>query len=141
MTICVDANIVIRYVVEPGDSARQSLMRSWLDSGVKLIAPTLLRYEVTNALRGYVRAGLRTSPAVDMVLRAALALPIDLVSDDALHFAALEMAERVGIGSAYDAQYLALAERMGAEFWTSDRKLVSALGGRFSWVRLSAISD
>lgn len=48
------------------------------------------------------------------------------------------MAERIGIGSAYDAHYLALAERLGVEFWTSDRKLVSVLAGRFTWVRLSA---
>jgi predicted nucleic acid-binding protein len=32
-------------------------------------------------------------------------------------------AERLGQMTTYDAQYLALSERLGAPFWTADRKL------------------
>jgi predicted nucleic acid-binding protein len=37
---------------------------------------------------------------------------------------ALDWAERAGQAKAYDAQYLALAEEMRAEFWTADERLV-----------------
>ena len=36
----------------------------------------------------------------------------------------------------YDAHYLALAERLGAEFWTADRRLQQAVGATLLWVRL-----
>ena len=44
-----------------------------------------------------------------------------------LHRAALQWAERIGQSKAYDAQYLALAESLSAEFWTADARLVHAL--------------
>jgi len=31
---------------------------------------------------------------------------------------------------------LALAERLGAEFWTADRRLCQAVAARLPWVRL-----
>lgn len=89
MTICVDANIVVRYVIELDDELRRTLMEGWMEAGERLVAPTLLRYEVTNALRQYQRARTRTKEIVAEALRFALALPIDVVSDDALHVAAL----------------------------------------------------
>jgi len=36
----------------------------------------------------------------------------------------------------YDAHYLALAERLGAEMWTADRRLCQAVGAALPWVRL-----
>ena len=44
-----------------------------------------------------------------------------------LHLAALHWAERIGQSNAYDAQYLALAESLSAEFWTADVRLVHVL--------------
>jgi predicted nucleic acid-binding protein len=41
--------------------------------------------------------------------------------------AALHWAERIGHSKAYDAQYLALAESLSAEFWTADVRLVHVL--------------
>lgn len=37
---------------------------------------------------------------------------------------ALDLAERLSLSATYDAHYLALAEWLGAEFWTADQRLV-----------------
>ena len=45
---------------------------------------------------------------------------------------ALRWAGRLGQTVAYDAHYLALAETLGCDFWTADRRLAEAAG--VSWV-------
>lgn len=69
-------------------------------------------------------------------LDTALTLPIHLRATDDMHSDALRLAERYGLRAAYDAHYLALAERLGAEFWTADRRLAQQVAGELPWVRL-----
>lgn len=113
--ICVDANLVMRLVVDPEDElVRGAATRQ------RLAAPTLLRYEVTNALYRYQRLGLISAASVRLALQAAFALPLDLRGEADLHWRALELAERFSLPAAYDAHYLALTEGLGGEFWTAD---------------------
>ncbi len=52
-----------------------------------------------------------------------------------LHRAALQWAGRISQSKAYDAQYLALAESLSAEFWTADQRLFHTLQGLdVNWV-------
>jgi predicted nucleic acid-binding protein len=71
------------------------------------------------------------------MLQAALAMPLQLHGDPALHLSALAMAERFALPAAYDAHYLALAERLGAEFWTGDGRLARTVRPALSWVHLA----
>ena len=74
-TVCIDANIVIQRVVS---NAAENLWETWAQSGVKLVAPTLLFYEVTNGLYRYQKAGIFPPETVEKTLKAAIALPIEL---------------------------------------------------------------
>jgi predicted nucleic acid-binding protein len=103
---------------------------------VRLCAPALLPYEVTNAVHRYERAGYLTAPTVDRALEALQALPIHLVEDPALHREALALARRHALAATYDAHYLALAERLGCELWTADRRLIGSLSDDLFWLRL-----
>jgi predicted nucleic acid-binding protein len=49
---------------------------------------------------------------------------------------ALDLAARFSLPASDDACYLALAERLGGEFWTADRRLVQAVQMELGWVRL-----
>jgi predicted nucleic acid-binding protein len=106
-----------------------------------IAAPTLLYYEVASALRRYVHVGELQSSGVDEALDAALGLGVVLIGDDALHRRALRFADQLGLAAAYDAHYLALAERLDAELWTTDARLVRGLAGRLPWVRLIGAAD
>ena len=133
--VCVDANLVIRLVVDPGDDAVKAAWDAW-DADHRLIAaPALITYEVTNALHRYRRAGLMSREAVRLALRAALALPIQLYADPELHLRAAELADELDLPAAYDAHYLALAEWLGGELWTADLRLARAVEDRLPWVR------
>ncbi len=132
--ICIDANLIIRLIADPRDSAVQHLWEQWDDEGRQLVAPTLLYYEVTNALYQYQKLGLMSTIAVQLALKAAFALPVRLHGDAGLHRRALRLAERFSLPATYDAHYLALAEQLGAELWTADRRLAQAVQGSLAWV-------
>jgi predicted nucleic acid-binding protein len=40
----------------------------------------------------------------------------------------------VALPAAYDAHYLALAEREQCEFWTADTRFLRAIDGKLPWV-------
>ena len=62
--ICVDANLVTRLVLAPDDQPVQQLWQQWQLDKRQLAAPTLLRYEVTNALYRYQKQGLLSEEIV-----------------------------------------------------------------------------
>ncbi len=134
--LCVDANLVIRLVADPADEAVRDLWEQWDAEHRQIAAPTLLYYEVSNALYRYQRAGMMSQEAVRLALGAAFALPVRLYGDEPLHRRALALAERFSLPAAYDAHYLALADWLGGELWTADRKLVRAVGDELPWVRV-----
>lgn len=134
--LCLDANLVIRNVGKERSPTVAKLWRSWAEDGVELHAPLLLKYEVINVIYRTRFAGLMTTQAAGRALTKAFRLPIELHNDDALHLRAFQLATDHHLPAAYDAHYLALAERLGVEFWTMDAKLVKAVGDRLPWVRL-----
>jgi predicted nucleic acid-binding protein len=134
--ICVDANLVIRLVADPNDSVVHQLWEQWEIDGRHLIAPALLHYEVTNALYRYQKQGFMSVSSAQSALEAALTLPLQIHSESDFHRNALDLATRFLLPAAYDAHYLVLAERYGAELWTSDRRLAQAVQSALSWVHL-----
>jgi predicted nucleic acid-binding protein len=101
-------------------------------------APTLLYYEITNALYQYQKQQILTPSAVEEALNTLLSLPIQLHGDFGLHPLALRLAKRFSRPATYDAHYLALAEHLGAEFWSADRRLIRKVQAQLNWVHLYA---
>jgi predicted nucleic acid-binding protein len=132
--LCIDANLVIRLVADPSDEAVRRLWEQWDAEKWQLAAPTLLYYEVSNALYRYHKSGMMSMSSVQLALEAALSLPIHLYGDVDLHRRALVLADRFSLPATYDAHYLALAEWLGGEFWTADQTLVGAVQAALPWV-------
>lgn len=134
-TICVDASVIVR-LVEGGTykAPAVKLWQEWHETGRSVVAPTLLYYEINNAMHRYVVHGELLPEEAAEALEATLKLDITLYEDDGLHRRALELADHFDLPATYDAHYLALAERLGAEFWTADRRLVKAVGTALPWV-------
>lgn len=133
--VCVDASFLLRLLLD-GEMASYAddLWETWHREGRRLVAPTLLYYEVTNALHRYVAHGELSPDEVKTLLSLALRLDVELVGDAELHHRALQLAHTFSLPAAYDAHYLALAERLEAEFWTADARLAQAVQDRLPWV-------
>ncbi|HVY16097.1 MAG TPA: type II toxin-antitoxin system VapC family toxin [Rhodopila sp.] len=115
----VDASALAALVFsEPDADAMAERME-----GAKLVAPSLLDYEVANVCL----VKIRRDPGQRDALRAAYGmvhrLGIETIAVD--HAGVLELAEATGLTS-YDASYLWVARSLGAELVTLDRKLAAA---------------
>src|SRR3712207_2841716 len=109
--VCVDAGILVRLLTAQDDGTIRGLWGRWQGERRTLIAPRLLRYEVTNALHRLRAAGRLEEEIAREALRTALDVPVAIVDDADLHPRAFDLAQRFGLPAAYDAHYLALAER------------------------------
>jgi len=105
------------------------LLDRWDAENVQLHAPLLTQYEVASALtRRRVRDGLSAEDTLEaLAIIDALGVTFDLAPDNAR---AVEIAAELERHSAYDAAYLALAEKLDAEVWTLDGPLARNAGKR-----------
>ncbi len=134
----VDTSIALKWIlVEPDSQVAEDLLSQWAAYGMMVMAPSLMVYEVANALYQNVRQGVitvpQTQPALDGLYRAGIVL--DCGGDANLGFRAIELAHQTGLGPAYDTQFLALAEREDCEYWTADRRFWTTMRPRFPRVR------
>jgi predicted nucleic acid-binding protein len=136
LTVCVDASIVLRRLIQPDDEAVKSQWRHWISLQYQIVSPTLLFYEISNGLYQQQKNGLLSAEIIRESLELALSMPITLVGEAGLHRRAREIAVRYKLPATYDAHYLALAEERGIEFWTADVRLVNTLKPyQLSWVK------
>jgi predicted nucleic acid-binding protein len=136
LRVCVDANLVIKLVVEENYSHEaRALWRTWHQSNYQIAAPSLLRFEITSVLRKHISRGLRTLQESRQALQLALAFNIHYLEPIDFHLRAFDLAERLGRPAAYDTHYLALAEHLACEFWTADQRLVNAVQDTLPWVK------
>jgi predicted nucleic acid-binding protein len=134
--ICVDANFVVLLLsLQPSGNPFEELWNSWQDS-CKIIAPSLFSYEVANAFHRAAKAGQISQSEAQRFLETALDLDITFYGDPNLHKQALKIAQRFNLSASYDAHYLALTERMNAEFWTADARLFNSVRSLFNWIHL-----
>jgi predicted nucleic acid-binding protein len=135
--VCVDASLVIGLVADPQRERLRALWNDWQEQRARVAAPALLLYEVTNAIYQYEKQSLIRGSSADRFLRLACALPVELFGDSDLHGQALRFSRRFSLPATYDAHYLALADRLGGELWTTDRRLVKAVENDLEWVHLA----
>ncbi len=134
--VCVDASLVLKLVLAEADSQRAyDLWQSWVEADVEIFAPEHLAFESTSVIRNHVHRGLMSAEVGRQAFDTLHAQAITLIPSVGLNIRAWELAEQFRRPTAYDAYYLALAEALGCELWTGDRRLVSAVSFALSWVK------
>jgi predicted nucleic acid-binding protein len=130
-TVVVDASVAVKWHLEDEDDAEiaAALLDRFTRGEIILIAPDHIRYEVPSAITlATVRAQPRlTRDQGQAAIQRFLAMGLVTVGDDALILAAFPLVHQHKIAF-YDAQYLALAERVGCPLVTADRKLYLRIG-------------
>ena len=122
MTVVVDASVVVSALVDGGETGQWA--EEILLSG-PLAAPHLMPVEVASILRRTVQAG-EVSPDTASLAHADLqALRVELFPYEAVASRAWELRDNLTL---YDAWYVALAELLGTELATLDRRLTRAPG-------------
>lgn len=129
---CVDASFVAAVLLtEPSGPRAGALWEEWVSSDRRLLSAVPFAGEVISAVR---RARVRGRLSADRANQAFRTFVDDLLPDVEVvpgtvgtWERAWEWSEELGRANVYDSIYLALAEEMGAEFWTTDENLYRAL--------------
>lgn len=129
----VDASVILSaFFADEEQAQAQALIRDHVIGQLRLAAPGLLVYEVTNAVLQARRRGRIDDGQVEEILAAFEGLGIEL---RAVGWRQILPLARAFDRSAYDAAYLALADAADEPLITADARLYQAVRGRLPWVR------
>jgi predicted nucleic acid-binding protein len=124
VTLVIGASLVVSALVDAGDTGTWA--ESLLVAG-PLSAPHLMPVEVTNILRRAAARGEITLDVASMAHADLLDLRVELFPYAPFALRVWELRDNV---TAYDAWYVALAEFLGSNVATLDRRLTQATGPR-----------
>ncbi|MBA2695091.1 MAG: type II toxin-antitoxin system VapC family toxin [Ornithinimicrobium sp.] len=119
----IDASVLAVFYA--ADDSRHTLVAERLKAGDGLFAPAHLDAEIVSALRGMARTNPRLDRAVPGALAHLADFPIRRMPLAPLLVRMWELRHNI---TAYDAAYVALAERLDAVLVTCDTRLVTANG-------------
>ena len=120
MRLVIDATVAIEVALSGG--------RLGPLDGHELAAPPLLLSECTSVLREMAFRGELPDVRAREAVRRVLTLPIALPGSADHHGRAYEIARSFGWAKTYDAEYLAVAEALGAPLVTLDARLARSAG-------------
>mgnify|MGYP000533555264 CR=1 FL=1 len=121
--IAVDASVVVKWFVEEKYSKEALMIRdSFIEGLVDIVVPSLLYFEVLNALKYSGAFGEDELKKVARILEDYQFTLYEL--EGAYAEKAVEIAMRKGI-TIYDASYVALALIEGVDLYTADEKLLT----------------
>ena len=132
----IDANIAVTTALDITDKLERFWERVDREQ-ISPCAPRLWLSETTSAIRFFLSQKEITSDEAEQALRTIHGLRVEIVNEDEeLSLRALELAGKLRHSKAYDAFYLALAEKLATEFWTADERLANRCRKdlKISWV-------
>ena len=123
--VVVDASVVVKWFVEE-EYTREALMLrdSYREGLVDLIAPSLLPYEVLNALKYSGAFGEDELREIADILQSLQITLYNLEGDYSATTVSIAMKKGLTI---HDASYVALAVGEQATFYTADEKLLKKI--------------
>jgi predicted nucleic acid-binding protein len=135
-SVVVDSGILIASVLkERFFQKADALLEYWRQNNLQLAAPVLFQYEVVAVARKVVFQKRATLEEAIEARDFMLSYEVETYLDEALLKRAYELATQFDRPTAYDAQYLAIAERLNCEFWTADEKLFNSVHDKLDWVK------
>jgi predicted nucleic acid-binding protein len=131
--VIVDASVILSaFFPDEKQAQAQAAVRDHVMGEVELVAPSLLHYEVTNAVLQARRRGRIDDDQAKELLSSVDGLGIALKPVTWQQM--LPLATRFD-RSAYDAAYLALADSTGQPLLTGDARLYHAVHEHLDWVQ------
>jgi predicted nucleic acid-binding protein len=130
----------MRYVVDASAVLHLASAGIEIASAHKVLAPTLLRSQTLSALHEAVQRGEMLADVAHDRLARIGRMPIRLLGDAVLRRRAWDLADRLGWGSTYDAEYVALTQLQADALVTLDATLARSVQGIVAIASIDALT-
>ncbi|MBD3195112.1 MAG: PIN domain-containing protein [Candidatus Lokiarchaeota archaeon] len=123
--IVVDASIIVKWFIQEKDSDKAKLIREkYIDGDIELIAPSLMYFEVLNALKySELFESSELNDAAESLEKYGFTI-ITIKNNLRKNMIKIAVDHKLSI---YDASYLALSLGLGKIFCTADEKIIKKL--------------
>jgi predicted nucleic acid-binding protein len=128
-----------RFVVDASTVLYVANKQLEVSSQHELLAPTLLRSQTLSILHEAVHRGELTADVALDRLERIWRMRIRFLGDAVLRRKAWEVAERMGWGDTYNAEYVALTQLQADAFVTRDAKLARSVKGIVATASIDAL--
>ena len=123
--IIIDASVIVKWYIDENDSDKAEIIKEqFINEKINIIIPTLLNFEVLNALKYSKLFDLDELNSVGESIEN-YGFNIIMIRDE-IREKMIEFAINHNI-SIYDASYIALAEKFNTQLITADEKIVKKL--------------
>ncbi len=136
--VVVDASVALKWHLHDEDSTEQAyaLLEACFSEQVNLAAPSLIEFEVANALRSAVLKHRLSLEEARAALIRQQQVEMRLFNFSPYSLASLDLSSTISC-SVYDAAYAVLANLLDADFITGDLRFFNKLVGqipRVQWI-------
>jgi len=134
--LVLDASVVLKWYLPDEECGQEalSILEQHVAGDVALLAPTILPYEVLNALLVAERMDRIAKDVTEEAFHAFLELEINFQNSFRDYPDVLSVA-RSFQRSAYDASYLSLARAKNIDFVTGDKRVYNSVKDKLKWVK------
>ncbi|MCP4666609.1 MAG: type II toxin-antitoxin system VapC family toxin [Deltaproteobacteria bacterium] len=134
--LLIDASVVLKWYLMDEECCQeaQSLLERHVSGDLALLAPTILPYEVLNALLVAQRMGRIPNDVTETAFSGFLELEIDFL-DPFVDYPEILTLAHAYHRSVYDASYISLAKKNNIDFVTGDKRLFNAVKDQMKWVK------
>ena len=134
--LLIDASVILKWYLPDEEFGEKALMilNQHVNEEIEILAPTILPYEVLNALIVAERMGRIDKEVTEKSFNAFLKLDIGLLDPFRDYRNVLSLARSFS-KSVYDAAYLSLAMQKKTDFVTGDKRLYNSVNKELKWVK------
>lgn len=134
--LVIDASVVLKWYLTDEEWGEKSIsiLEQHVAGDVALLAPTILPYEVLNALLVAERMGRTAENVTEEAFRGFVELEINFL-DPFVDYPDILLLARSFRRSIYDASYMSLARKKNVNFVTGDKRLYNAVKDKLKWVK------
>lgn len=134
--LVIDASVVLKWYLTDEEWGKEacSILEQHVAGNVALLAPTILPYEVLNALLVAERMGRIAENVTYEAFNGFAGLDI-IILDPFVGYPDILSLARFFRRSVYDASYISLAKENNIDFVTGDKRLYNAAKDKLKWVK------
>ena len=134
--LVIDASVVLKWYLMDEECGQEafSILEQHVAGDVALLAPTILPYEVLNALLVAERRDRIAEGVTEEAFYGFLELQINFLDPFVDYLDTLTLA-RSYHRSIYDESYISLAKKNNIDFVTGDKRLFNAVKDKLKWVK------